>query len=201
MKSSRGRIWSVIGTILVVVMLTSLFPSVALAGGSPDVKTITIDIGDPDSEAGHRLRGWGPIEGADNRGGYGGVDNCRVTWEAGDPDSRRYRSASFLIKMPRGYKATTLQLEVLDGRADDSFVVYVGCRKVYSYEGDQNDEENWKTHEIDLSRRCHFFSRYLPVIIKATGPAWSGFDTWGQLAVDEVTLTCEKQCISRCRCR
>jgi hypothetical protein len=45
-----------------------------------------VDIGDPTSEAGHNLQGWGPIEPATNGGTWGGIDNCRATWfyTAGD---------------------------------------------------------------------------------------------------------------------
>lgn len=190
MRGNRRRLLSIIGTVMVVIMLSSLLPSVALAS-SGEKELGYIDIGDPGSEAGHRLRGWGPIEGVDNRGGYGGVGNCRVTWESGDPDKKWCRSASFIMNVPRGYRATKLELRVLDGLADDSFVVYVGCRKVYSYTGLQTGSEDWITHTIDLNRRCYCY-RHVRVVIVATGPAWSGFDTYGQLAVDEVTLLGEK---------
>jgi hypothetical protein len=168
-------------------MLTSLLPSVALAGSGEEVKLDYIDIGNPTSEAGHHLLGWGPIEPATSGGVYGGIDDCRVTWEPGSPDKIRYRSASFVMKVPRGYRATTLVLNVLDGLADDSFVVFVNCRRVYSYTGEQDNIEDWHSHTINLDR-CYLCYGFVMVTITATGPAWSGFNTYGQLAVDEATL-------------
>lgn len=39
-----------------------------------------VDIGMPDSETGHNLIGWGPIEPATSGGNWGGIDDCRATW-------------------------------------------------------------------------------------------------------------------------
>jgi len=43
-----------------------------------------IDIGDPVSEAGHNLKGGGPIEPLTHGGYWGGIDDCRVVWCPGD---------------------------------------------------------------------------------------------------------------------
>jgi hypothetical protein len=185
MKGNKRRLLSITGVVAVVVMLVCLVPPVALASGGEE-ELDYIDIGDPASEAWHRLRGWGPIEPETSGGGWGGIDDCRVTWEPGTPDRMWHRSASFILKVPYGYRATTLILQVLDGLADDSFVVFVNWRKVYSYEGQQTGTEDWVIHTIPLNK-C-FCYRYVRVTIMAIGPAWSGFDTYGQLAVDEVTL-------------
>jgi len=187
MKGNTRRLWSILHAVLVAAMLTFLLPSAALAGGG-EVELDCVDIGDPDSEAGHRLFGWGEIEPAASGGNWGGIQGeCRVTWEPGSPDKRRCRSALLVVRVPRRCRATKLELEVLDGLADDSFVVYVGCRKVYSYEGELSGSEDWETHTIDLKRCCRC-RRALVVRIVATGPEWSGFDTFGQLAVDKVRL-------------
>jgi hypothetical protein len=98
-----------------------------------------------------------------------------------------------MMKVPPGFVAKRLKLNVLDGLADDSFVVYVRGKRVYSYTGLQTGTEDWITHTIDLdSIRCARNGR-IWVLITAAGPAWSGFDTYGQLAVDEAKLLgCEK---------
>jgi len=45
-----------------------------------------VDIGNPTSEAGHNLQGWGPIEPANTGGVYGNIDDCRCTWFWTDGD-------------------------------------------------------------------------------------------------------------------
>lgn len=46
-----------------------------------DVLCDSVDIGNPGSELGHNLLGWGPVEPVHSGGDYGGVDDCRCTWE------------------------------------------------------------------------------------------------------------------------
>jgi hypothetical protein len=64
-----------------------------LCGGCPPPQPILcdeVDIGNPDSEAGHYMDGWGPIEPATSGGYYGGINDCRVTWfwtDGDDPPS------------------------------------------------------------------------------------------------------------------
>jgi hypothetical protein len=196
MQKSRRRLFTIAGALMAAILLFSLVPTVALAGGSGTTEELDyVDIGDPGSEVGHLLLGWGPVEPATSGGNYGGVDDCRVTWEPGRPDRRIFRAASFLMTVPCGYQATKLELTVLDGLADDSFKVYVGFKKVYSYTGEQTGTEDWITHEIELNSRCSpcrtcrcFRPSRILVTIIATGPAWSSFDTYGQLAVDEARL-------------
>ena len=55
-------------------------------GQCPPVLCDEVDIGDPSSEAGHNLIGWGPIEPANTGGGYGGINDCRCTWYPDDDD-------------------------------------------------------------------------------------------------------------------
>jgi hypothetical protein len=160
---------------------------------TPLVDLDYVDIGELDSEVSHHLRGWGPIEPETSGGAFGGIDDCRVTWEPGAPDTLWGRAAVFMMKVPPGFVAKRLKLNVLDGLADDSFAVYVRGKRVYSHTGRQTGTEDWITHTIDLdSVRCARNGR-IWVLITATGPAWSGFNTYGQLAVDEARLLgCEK---------
>ena len=174
----------------IVVIALLLAPTSVWAGGydtcSDPVRLDYVDIGDPGSETGHKLKGWGPIEPATSHGNYGGVDDARVTWEPGAPDTKHARAASFTFKVPKGFKATQIKLRVLDGLADDSFIVRVNST-VYEYTGLKNRKENWIEHTIDLRNPCSGSCR-IKVVIQATGPAWDQFDTYGQLAVDWVEL-------------
>jgi len=45
-----------------------------------------VDIGNPASESGHYMDGWGPIEPANSGGVYGGINDCRATWFWTDGD-------------------------------------------------------------------------------------------------------------------
>jgi len=58
--------------------------SIALYCGEGSVLCDSVDIGDTTSEAGHNLLGWGPIEPTTSGGGYGGITDCRATWEPTD---------------------------------------------------------------------------------------------------------------------
>ncbi len=58
--------------------------------------TDSVDIGDPLSEDGHNLQGWGSIEPLTHGGGWGGIDNCRVVWFY--PDDEPWASIDFQIE-------------------------------------------------------------------------------------------------------
>lgn len=106
---------------ILVLLVTST--SSPVAAGKPcdePVRLDYIDIGDTGSEAGHKLKGWGPVEPATSGGNYGGIDDARVTWEPGARNTRRHRLASFVLRVPRRSMVTQLKLRVLDGLADDS---------------------------------------------------------------------------------
>lgn len=153
-----------------------------------------VDIGDPVSEASHNLTGWGPVEPDAHGGGWGGISpgNCRVIWDISDDDH------SATITLDRGVRpgaATAIQVRHLDGIADDSFNVYVkdvhgSYVKIGSWVGTPGPE-NWvitpfplpngKTLQLDRGRA-------IEVMLVATGPKWSGFGTYGQVAFDWIEL-------------
>jgi len=85
-----------------------------------------------------------------------------------------------------------LYLHVLNGIADDSFDVYVDGTQVYTYTDNQpaSDPELWFTHNIDLTPYAIPCGTHT-VKIDATGVQWPSFNTYGQLAIDELTLTCD----------
>ena len=87
---------------------------------------------------------------------------------------------------------TSLNMHVLNGIADDSFKVYVDGTLVYNYVDNvpASDPELWLTHNIDLTSYAIVCGTNT-VKIEATGDQWSSFDTYGQLAVDDVALFCD----------
>jgi len=50
-----------------------------------------VDIGNPTSESGHNLLGWGPVEPANSGGEYGGINDCRCTWYDDNDDTSEAR--------------------------------------------------------------------------------------------------------------
>ncbi|MDD1654638.1 MAG: hypothetical protein LUO91_02890 [Methanomicrobiales archaeon] len=156
----------------------------------------SVDIGLVASETGHNLAGWGPVEPASSGGTYGGITDTRVAWTKGDA-----RPASFTLAVSDVTKDHYLLAKVLDGIADDSFVVLVNNDPVYSFTGKNNPvsggqnyfgdpagtTEVWRTHGIFLAKEILVVGDNTVTVIP-TGPAWSGFDTYGQLAVDTVEL-------------
>ena len=49
--------------------------------GGPMILCDSVDIGNPASEEGHNMLGWGPIEPLTNGGTWGGIDDCRAAWK------------------------------------------------------------------------------------------------------------------------
>ena len=83
-----------------------------------------------------------------------------------------------------------LDMNVLDGEADDSFDVFVDDMFVYGYIDDPpvNDSEAWHMHSIDLFPFIIHSSGVHTVRINATGEQWCGQPTYGQVAVDTIEL-------------
>ena len=148
-----------------------------------------VNIGDSASETGHSLNGFGPEEPATHGGGWGGADdgNLRVIWTPIAPDDGG-RDANFTLDNPY-LNAKLLQLRVLDGAANadsDSFNVYVNGNMVYTYLSDPDTTERWVTHSIDVS--TYSSAPTLVVEMNATGDAWSGWATYGQVGVSWAKL-------------
>jgi hypothetical protein len=173
-----------------------------------------VNIGDPASEAGHNLQGWGPAEPAANGGNWGQIGDdasgadcdlpagqlcdaaARVAYAASEPDHPQItgRMASVTFEQPKkGWQlATELKIRALDGMANDDFMVFVKNKKgnwenIYTYVSDPGTAEVWKVHTITLSPR-HWFDKSLEVAVMSTGSNWSMFSPYGQLGIDWMEL-------------
>lgn len=121
-------------------------------------------------------------------GGWGGkYGDGAVTAFPGDIDPAGY----CILTWSEG-KAHRLELGVLDGIADDSFEVYVmnpGGNWVYVYSyADQYTAETWITHHIYSFPAGKGQGTTVELKIVPTGPQWSGFNDYGQLAVDYIAV-------------
>jgi len=156
--------------------------------------TDVVDVGDLASEAGHNLVSWGPVEPVTSGGSYGGVADCRVVY-APESDGDGELWASIDLDLGEGELTPKyLTLRHLEGIAQDAFDLWMYpagrpeyAVKIYSYPGDGRTAELWYRHTITIAGAgVHTF------YIESTGPVWSGFETFGQMAFDSIYVeTCE----------
>jgi hypothetical protein len=146
---------------------------------TPAMAVYTVDIGSAGSEAGYSPVGWGPVEATNSGGFYGGIatdpgsyDNlCRVIWDKADNNP----SASLTF----GTAITSVTVRYLAGLADDSFKVDVDGNLWGSVSNLPSGTETWKTMTFSgISGTM--------LTLTATGTQWSGFDTYGQVAIDRI---------------
>lgn len=159
---------------------------------------------EPDTHGG----GWGDL--ANDVDKY--TDRkTRVVWNKinGDSDFFSERSAEFtmtiakrcapLICNRQWLRADRLKIRYLDGQANDDFIVLWKNPKG-NWElidvvvtDHANINEVWKIEEISLVDKIPAQYRIgggkqLTFEIVATGSAWSGFGTWGQVGIDYIWL-------------
>jgi len=87
-------------------------------------------------------------------------------------------------------KLESLEIRVLDGQAPDSFIVKLDGVNVYGYPA-QGGEEIWVDHVIDLTQLSVEFSACGDHVIRIRcmeGEPWEHHETYGQLAVDTISL-------------
>ena len=161
-----------------------------------------VDIGNPASEVGHALEGWGPIEPATHGGSWGGIapGDCRVAYHSGEPDTGYGRSG--IVTFETDEEISKIKMRVLDGIGDDSFAVYVstyyqynpwfgywlGCYKIYEYEADPSTSEKWVKHRMDWDYFNNLPYSKVKIYVVSLGDEWAGFNTYGQLAVDWIKI-------------
>lgn len=194
---------------LAILAVAALVLAMVLAPAAYAAKPVpqmldSVDIGDITSETGHNLVGWGPIEPATHGGNWGGfgpaepyTGDCRVTWypdQVSLPTADTPEATLILDTTALGEEgfARHIKMCVLDGIADDSFNVYVknpggDWALVYSYTDFYTSEE-WIVHDIYSFPAGKGQGTTIEIKIEATGEAWSGFGTYGQLAVDWVEV-------------
>jgi len=173
---------------LALLVGSFVFPNAILATGAG---SWNVDVGNPASESLVTISGWGPIEPATSGGGYGGINDCRCVWEPSAPgvQGEPEACASITYVYEECVQPTQVDLSALDGQAtDDGYEVYVDGVLVFTYP-DTQCPETWIPQSIDLTQFTLPNSQAHVVEICATGVAWQSFATYGQVAIDYVTLT------------
>jgi len=151
----------------------------------PAMADFTVEIGTPASEAGFALVGWGPVEPSTSGGSYGSIATdpasldgfCRVIWAGTEPDTPEGRSAS--LTFPTAVSSVTIRH--LLGIAEDSFDLRVyGAGQLWGSVSDTpGGTETWVESTFSGTPGT-------TITLTATGPAWSGFATYGQVAIDRI---------------
>ena len=163
-------------------LITIIAVVVALAGGQASALYF-VDIGTPLSEAAFSPVGWGPIQPDTSGGSWGGIaadplspdGKCRVIWDLSDDDP----SASLTFPAT---SITALAVRHLKGLANDSFDVQVGAEVWGSVADDVSGSEVWAISSFSGTPAKK-------LTLTATDGKWSGFDTYGQVAIDWVVAT------------
>ncbi|MCU0859437.1 MAG: hypothetical protein MUE55_02480 [Thermoplasmata archaeon] len=204
-REKRGRLPAF--TAVAAIVAAAMMLPATMGTATTDLLLQGVDIGDVASEdLLVDMEGWGPVvsDTGDNWGGLGDGD-CRVVWCANDENW-----ATVTFAMPEGFTGSIqyLNMRVLDGQADDSFEVYLydpqydSWARVYEYTADtltdpDGASEQWIVHTVyfvDLdtglcaTHGCCWYGDGVIVKIVATGDAWGGFETYGQLGVDWIDL-------------
>jgi hypothetical protein len=115
-----------------------------------------------------------------------------VTAFLGDNDP-----AGYVILNANNFKPLSVNIRHLDGIADDSFDLFVldggGKWKEIGHYSDQGSTETWLVTTFSLlldmnDKPIRLVGPNILIKFMPTGGRWSGFDTWGQLAISRVEL-------------
>ena len=142
------------------------------------INTDWVDIGV--APEGHNMQGWGPVEPATHGGAWGGEGNCRVLWDISDDNP----VATIDLDFGAGPGDRWISFRWLDGMSDsDDFDIVVGAYAGHLQNGAPAGTENW----VDLGA-CNVghLQGIHTVTLTATGAKWSGFATYGQVALSEI---------------
>src|SRR3990170_2539122 len=170
--------------LLVTTALLAAAGALATVGIASAHLLDSADLSNADPTAGGKCSSFN----ASAPGAWGGEPwNAVVTAFPGDTDPAGYCT----LTRPDGDFARHIEMRVLDGIADDSFSVYVknpggGWAPVYSYSADPSTAEVWVTHHIYSFPAGKGQGMTVEIKIEPTNVGWSGFNTWGQLAVDYI---------------
>lgn len=189
--------------LVTAAVFSGMFVGVNETAGLTPPPVVVIGTSQPESDT--TAAGWDTTPAPGNWGGRGADGSFAVVWEKVSPDVPMLfgRWAEVTIPgRPRVYP-TKLTIGFLAGLANDSYCIYVkgACTtcpnppssdlyiEVGCYIDDTtNTNETWVTRDFDLPPNILRAGQAVTLKIEATGNAWPNFSTWGQLAVDYITV-------------
>lgn len=181
-----------VALVLVVAVGLAYADNVNRWRGTEVDATCGTEIGTCEPESDTTAAGWDTTPPG---GSWGGRSTTKfaVAWEEDtlDVPTNPGRMAECTISGVTGKTPSKVKIEYLKGLANDDFCVFasgpsnelilVGCENE-----DNNVGEVWDTVEFDLPLMTS--GQDVRIVILVTGNAWSGFSTWGQLAVDYIKI-------------
>ena len=181
---------------LLYLIVLALILSLVLTGSSQSlVQLDDVNIGDTTSEIGHDLVGWtliwtcGPYSVPLRQGNWCACHadgNMRLIWgDGGETCASGNNSASVDLNVNCDW-AQTLKVEHLDGAGDDGFDVFVNGIYIDTYEATPETDNVWYVTNFDISPWN--FTGELTIEFVATGSAWEGCETYGQVAFNTIKL-------------
>jgi hypothetical protein len=180
------------------LLVTGMTLAVAVFGTGAAVADYDyVDIGDLNSEDGHNILGWGPIEPEASGGTFGNVDDCRVIYAPGESETESWATLEMDFGPADGLVEKCLVARYLDGMSGtDAFDAYVNGNYIGSYNDDNGGAENWILVEFDVSD----YSGICTIEFVSTEAPWENFYLYGQCAFDEITtMDCTPTDLSRTR--
>jgi len=197
------KIFSILFALVLVLTVSLLMVLPVMA--AQNVVLDRVDIGSETSDELAGMSGWGPVEPTEHGGNWGALssggypdyssadDLARVVWYHPDVGTDDPYATVTLDRGDTRGAAKAIRVRHLDGIADDSFDIYVidnhdNEQLIGSWAGSPGTE-NWQVHEFTIPNDIDI-GRGVPIVVKlvATGPSWSGFDTYGQVAFDWIEL-------------
>jgi len=146
-----------------------------------------VDIGNPASEAGHAMTGWGPTEPDAHGGGWGGIGSesppgrCRTIWSPLEAAPVETWASLELDFGPSSTNPKCLTVRYLDGGSDDSFDISIDGQFYHSIYAPPG-AETWRWVRMDATG----ITGIRTVTFTATGPAGTYYTPFGQVGIDKV---------------
>ena len=163
--------------------------TLSLSATESSITDSYVDIGNPASESGHAMSGWGPVEPDTHIGGWGGIGSesppgkCRTIWSP-EEAAPVGRWASLAIDFgPSATISKCLSVRYLDGGSDDSYDIYIDddhFNYIYAPPGD----ETWRWVIMDVTG----FSGVHTIRFEATGDPGTYYTPFGQVGIDKIHI-------------
>ena len=185
MRTPNGR-----GILIAATLTVALLAAGAALAGRTTLESMGVCQPESDESA----VGWDTTPAPGNWGNAAGLGiGFAVVWENDAADKpENGREATCTIPGTNGWVPKQIKLHYLEGLANDDFCVYILNNEDYYIEVGCFDEESgyehWQYATFDLPKFTVAPGQDVTVKIRATGNSWSGFNTFGQLAVDYIDV-------------
>jgi len=180
----------------------AIFAATPVASNTPPPPVL---IGTAQPETDPSAVGWDTTPAQGNWGGRGADGSFAVVWENDSPDWPQLFGRWAEVTIPGKVKVlpTKVTIGFLAGQANDSYCVYVkdfrstcpSSPNNYLYieigcylDDPMNMSETWISRDFELPSNIYHASQPLTIKIEVQANAWPSFATFGQLAVDYITV-------------